>query len=123
MKRQSRRVRNTSNREFIHSQVPINRSDVNASASGGGVGEAAGAAWFDGGAAAGAVAGAGLDTGTGAGAGDVGGGFTGTFDLAGTLDALVSLPVALRTADTNGSPPCGVGTAPVRMLLNGTILP
>ena len=72
---------------------------------------------------AGAVAGAGAETGTAAGAGDVGGGFTGTFDLAGALEALVSFPVALRTAATNGSPPCGVGMAPVRMLLNGTILP
>src|SRR5215469_14280165 len=85
---------------------------------GGGVGVAAGAASFAG-TAAGVAAGAGGADG----AGVVGGGFTGTLLLGEALDALVSLPVALRTAPTKGSPPAGVGTAPVSIERKGTMRP
>lgn len=43
----------------------------------------------------------------GTGAGAVGAGLTGTLLFGGALTALVSLPVALRTAATKGSPPRG----------------
>lgn len=107
---------------------------------GGGVGEGAGVAGdglsVDGvlaggvaGAASAACAGAGADTGCATGAGcasaealgaDAGG-------VAGGLDGveayLPSWPVAFRTASTNGSPPGGEVTEPVRMVRNGIMRP
>src|SRR5260370_16171765 len=102
--------------------------------SGGRVGETAGDGFSAGGGLAGAVAGAGSVAGGGAGAGadtgwttGAGCGFAGALGVellatgaAGGLDGveayLPSWPVALRTAATNGSPPCGIATAPVRMV-------
>lgn len=92
---------------------------------GGGVGEgdAAGACSFAGASFAGVVAGAWAGAAGGfTGADDAGGGGGGVLLLE-ELAAVVSLPTALRTAATNGSAGCGVGTDPVRMVLKSTMRP
>src|ERR1044071_6588484 len=78
----------------------------------------------------GSVAGEGVCSAAGEGAGvAAGGGFTGADGwlgvvlCEGVLGGAVSEPTALRTAATNDSPACGVGTAPVRMLLKSTMRP
>jgi len=90
------------------------------SGGGAGVGVAAGA---DSVAGAGWVAGAGTGVGVAA-----GGGFTGAEEADGVLGrdglgAAGSLPAALRTAETNASEACGVGTDPVRIDLKSTMRP
>ena len=77
----------------------------------------------------GSVDGEGSAAGVGVGAGGgAGGGFTGAVEVDGLvlcdgLGGAVSLPTALRTAATNGSAACGVGTEPVRMVLKSTMRP